>query len=740
MTTYLIKAQTNGLVLDQDSLPIEGVNVLLVEQNLLLETNTEGIFLMKKNIPDNSSIQFFKFGYSSQVLKYNSSEIIKVILKKLHIDLDEVGIVETNTFLGNNKLTNIEKKSLTNNFLKNNSLIENIIELGGVDMISSGLGIQKIVVRGLSGMRVVTYLNGMQINNQQWANDHGIGFTDLGIGEVELIKGSSALKYGSEAIGGLLYFKDNPFVYSEKPTAYFSTKFDNSSYLNRSQFGIKLNKKGIYFNFDAENTISSDYRIPDGTYVFNSRFKQHAVKLSLGYRAKKLNNILRVILHNETTGIPGHVHGDPSLVSIYSVTSSGFDWKDDFKPTRPTQFINNRLIIYETSYMGRNIKFDLYAGHYINNLQEFEKWTQPAFNLDLSTTLISPNIRFHYKDFTFNLGAQLSSIVNKNVPSEYNSLIQTRLVPDASSENLGAYFIIDFEKNNFGLNIGIRYDNKNLEVNDNTLEFENINHFNKSFTNTSYSAGLFYEFLDHHFRISYSGAYRAPHFSELFSNGVHHGTNRYEIGDSELGIEYANQLDFKYHWSNEHFGIVINPFTQYITDFISISPTDSIINSYKVYNYKQYDLVNIEGVEINLHYHPHSLHNLHLEQSFSFLNTENKDDEFSLALVPANSLRNIILYNFQNTFLEQYKLEYISLNHLYKFKQNNHAEHEEPTNSYNIFNLQLGFVFNSKFNSTIGVNNIFNTVYTPHLSRVRTIAGGIPHPGRSFNINLKYDF
>ena len=78
-------------------------------------------------------------------------------------------------------------------------------------MISSGLGIQKIVVRGLSGMRVVTYLNGMQINNQQWANDHGIGFTDLGIGEVELIKGSSALRYGSEAIGGLFILRKSIF-------------------------------------------------------------------------------------------------------------------------------------------------------------------------------------------------------------------------------------------------------------------------------------------------------------------------------------------------------------------------------------------------------------------------------------------------------------------------------------------------------------------------------------------------
>ena len=151
-------------------------------------------------------------------------------------------------------------------------MVESITELSGVDMISSGLGIQKVVVRGLSGMRVVTYLNGMQINNQQWANDHGIGFTDLGISEVELIKGSSALRYGSEAIGGLLYFKDNPFVYNKKPKAYFSTKFDNSSFLNRSQFGVKLNKKGIYLNFDAENTISSDYRMPNGTYFYNSRF------------------------------------------------------------------------------------------------------------------------------------------------------------------------------------------------------------------------------------------------------------------------------------------------------------------------------------------------------------------------------------------------------------------------------------------------------------------------------------
>ena len=137
------------------------------------------------------------------------------------------------------------------------------------------------LVRGLSGMRVVTYLNGMQINNQQWANDHGIGFTDLGLQEVELIKGASALKYGSEAIGGVLYFKDFPFISSQKIKGFVATKFNNSSYLSSNQFGIKWGKNNFYFNLYGQHSISSDYRLPNNWYLFNSRFKQNAIKFSV---------------------------------------------------------------------------------------------------------------------------------------------------------------------------------------------------------------------------------------------------------------------------------------------------------------------------------------------------------------------------------------------------------------------------------------------------------------------------
>jgi len=730
MNIFLLYCQTTGNVFSENNTKLSDVDVYFIDQDILTLTNEEGTFYIENETPNNSMIHFFKQGYSSKTIKYENNIELKVILEKLHIDLDEVGVTESYNELGNNRLTNIEKKSLS--FLQSNSMVESITQLSGVDMISSGLGIQKVVIRGLSGMRVVTYLNGMQINNQQWANDHGIGFTELGLKEVELIKGSSALKYGSEAIGGVLYFKDQPFVIGKKLKGFVATKFNNSSYLSSNQFGIKWGKKNFYFNLYGQYSISSDYRLPNNWYLFNSRFKQNAIKFSIAHRRKNWQNTFKYHLHTEAPGIPGHIHGDPEESDLIDLTSSSLDLSTDYDTTRPNQVVNNQLFIYESSYMKNNLKFNFYAGHFINNLQEWEKWTRPAFDIDLSSSQISPSIRYNAGNFTMHLGSQINMLNNKNN-------INDRLVPDASSFNIGPYAILDYEKDNYGFNSGVRYDYKNLKVNDQSGKF-NID-YDEFFSNISLSVGIYYKLIDHILRFTYSGAYRAPHFSELFSDGVHHGTNRYEIGDDQLKIEYANQFELKYQWYNDHLGFVINPFAQYISDFISINPTGSNIDGYKVYNYIQYDKVELMGVEMNLHYHPHQLHNLHLEQSYSFLHTKNKDDQYGLALVPANSIKTKALFDFSNyENMLKYKFDYISINHTYKFEQDSYAEYESLTPAYNILNVQLGLAFNRQFHCVFSLNNVLNEEYSPHISRVRGVAGGIPNPGRFFNVNLKYEF
>ena len=427
--------------------------------------------------------------------------------------------------------------------------------------------------------------------------------------------------------------------------------------------------------------------------------------------------------------------GDPLIIDIKELTSSSVDLENDYEETRPNQYVDNQLFIYELKYLADNFKFSLYAGQFINHLAEWEKWTRPAFDLTLTNTQIRPNILIYLgeeKNINLNLGSQITYVDNKNKPAD------DILTPDVSSENIAAYAILDYEKDNFGLNAGVRFDSKNLKCDDENFY---IDEFDKSFNSTSFSSGIYYKFLENDFRLTYSEAFRAPHFSELFSDGVHHGTNRYEIGSQSLNIEYSNQIDFKYQWANEHFGLVFNPFLQNITDFISIRPTDSIIDGFKVYEYLQYNSVQLRGLEMNLHYHPHILHNLHLEQSYSFLQAINNDSEFGLAMVPANSIKSKVVFDF-NTYksLVKYKLNNISLYHIYKFEQNKFSEYERLTESYNVFNVRLSLRFTSKFDVALGVNNLLNEEYTPHISRVRGVADGIPNPGRYISLNMKYSF
>ena len=65
--------------------------------------------------------------------------------------------------------------------------------------------------------------------------------------------------------------------------------------------------------------------------------------------------------------------------------------------------------------------------------------------------------------------------------------------------------------------------------------------------------------------------------------------------------------------------------------------------------------------------------------------------------------------------------------------------------SYFVNDLSISYLLkpNKIFESisvNLLINNLLNKEYSPHTSRIRGVAGGVPNPGRSFNINLKYEF
>jgi iron complex outermembrane receptor protein len=60
-------------------------------------------------------------------------------------------------------------------------------------------------------------------------------------------------------------------------------------------------------------------------------------------------------------------------------------------------------------------------------------------------------------------------------------------------------------------------------------------------------------------RLNLASGFRAPNLAELTSNGVHEGTNRYEIGNSDLKTEQNVQSDINLEY-NSHFEFFVNGF------------------------------------------------------------------------------------------------------------------------------------------------------------------------------------
>jgi len=86
------------------------------------------------------------------------------------------------------------KESLKNNVLKVNKLnfknlnntksinfSKSILEIPGVSIITTGPGISKPVIRGLSSNRIVVFNQYMRQENQQWGSEHGMGISGFGI-------------------------------------------------------------------------------------------------------------------------------------------------------------------------------------------------------------------------------------------------------------------------------------------------------------------------------------------------------------------------------------------------------------------------------------------------------------------------------------------------------------------------------------------------------------------------------
>ena len=317
-------------------------------------------------------------------------------------------------------------------------MVDRLTYIPGVYEKSTGTGINKVTVRGLSGMRLVTYLNGARLENQQWGGDHGLGFTDLGIGKVELIKGPASIMFGADALAGALYFVDDSYVSSGQSELKLVSNFESALMRYNNQIISKWAKNKLRMNTYAEYGSAADYRMPNGNYLFNSRYNNLAIKTAIGYGTSNWIINLRYQLNSNVMGIPAHSHdASPTLEQLTSSSQDRYE-------NRPTQIVNNHIISLDnTLFFNENtLKVGLASSN--NKLQEFEKWTRADYDIELSSSQLNISyVKALNQALNWTIGSQSAIQNNKNNPST------SQLIPDAKTNDLGVFSNLDYVVNDW---------------------------------------------------------------------------------------------------------------------------------------------------------------------------------------------------------------------------------------------------------------------------------------------------
>jgi iron complex outermembrane receptor protein len=721
--SVMLNAQNtlSGIVTDKNNQPIKGVSVYASELHKGTATDENGKYTFT-NLPNgNLKLTFTFVGFGTQNKTINSLQkenTLDVILEETIFQMDEVIVSTAFNKIQSQNVMKVEHESIKEMQRKGTAtLIEGLATIPGVSQVSTGTSIGKPVIRGLSGNRVLVYSQGVRMENQQFGDEHGLGLNDSGIESVEVIKGPASLLYGSDALGGVLYFNPEKFADANTFKANFSQKLFSNTLGSNSSLGLKTSTDNWKFLARGSYNTHSDYKIANGDRVTNTRYNETDFKTGIGYSNAKFSSVLRYNYNKLDLGIP-----EEGIAEQTTSKETGF----------PRQGVFNHLLSLNNVFFFEKSKLDVDLGYIANDRSEFVDSNVAGLHMKLKT--FNYDAKYHLPKIgkvESIFGIQGMHQTNTNSGEEY-------LIPDATTNDFGVFGTANYEWGSNVLQGGLRFDNRQISTQENGTAGEEgyFKAIDKSFD--SFNASLGYKTNlaeDLTLRLNVASGFRAPNLAELTSNGVHEGTNRYERGNSDLKTEQNVQSDLNLEYKTDHFEFFANGFYNHINNYIYTSPTGVVLDNNDVFEYIQNN-AKLYGGEIGLHFHPHPLDWLHFETSFETVTGKKQNGDF-LPLIPANNWNNTIRTEFKiKNWLED---GFATLNFSSTFNQNNVSGFETKSNGYTLVNL--GFGGKIKFGKTafdinLNGNNLLDKSYIAHLSRLKT--DGIPNIGRNivFGVNF----
>ncbi|QDH69536.1 TonB-dependent receptor [Marilutibacter alkalisoli] len=472
---------------------------------------------------------------------------------------------------------------------KSHSLGETVSKLPGVQSTYFGPGVGRPIVRGLDGARVQVLNDGLGTGDVSTVSaDHAVTIEPFLANQIEVLKGPATLLYGSGAIGGAVNVIDGRIP--EAPTAAPLEGRAELRYgsVNDEKTGmVRLDGTAeggnLVFHFDALHRETNDYRIPGhaesehaheddhdddhddhddhdeergahGTLP-GSAIRTDAASLGMSWVGERGFIGASYSMFNSRYGVPGHAHDDD-----HGHDDDDDDDHDDHEEEGPVRIVMDQR---RTEVRGglddlgpfASMRVKLAHNEYTHTEYEGDE-VGTVFDND-STEARLELVHQPLLGWDGAVGLQWSK-------RNFNAVGEEAFVPGTTGRDTGLFWIGQREFDALRIELGARHDRNRIDV-----DAADAIGPDRDFDTTSLSAAMRWNINpDFHLSFGLDRAQRAPTAEELYSNGFHVATGSVELGDPNLDVETANRAEIGLHWHAGPLELAASIYHTRFDDFI----------------------------------------------------------------------------------------------------------------------------------------------------------------------------
>jgi iron complex outermembrane receptor protein len=590
-----------------------------------------------------------------------------------------------------------------------------------------------------------------------------------------VVKGASAIEYGSDALGGVVNISNNDLPVNGEFAGTLSMLAKSVNHTLGGSFMVKQRHNKFFYKLRGSMLSFGDYAIPTDTIVYltqkmpiynrhlkNSAGNEFDLNGQWGIIGTRYKTVLTLTNVAQKSGFFPGAHGIPNIEKLAHDGNTRniefpFQQVNHFKAISNTKWFWHETVTYVDMGFQRNHRQEWSSFHTHYPGQEAPA-NHPDLELDFLLNTYSINAKTEItslKNHVITAGIQ-NQLMHNTVGGysfflpEYKRFTTGVFVKDAYtvSENTKLFLGLRFD---YGLYSGAAFFDSLVyryvsslpgrTIADAEMYAQRSIAVKRTFPGTSWQMGATQKLgAVWLLRLNAGKAFRIPTAVELGANGVHHGSYRFEKGDENLKTETGYNSDVHVEWTLPDFQMGLGVYAYYFNNYLYLQPTGDlnhpIPDAGGIYYYKQSKAL-LSGAEFSVvkTFWAKITLDANIELPYNYLITDAGTLGYGIPYSPP------VNGYWQLKYQPGRIISFAVTGKWATAKDRNRGQGEPETPGYNVFGCSILSEFIVKgqpINLIFQIQNALNTKYYNSMSFYRKL--DIPEQGRNVQLVAKIPF